>query len=104
MGRFMKGLKTSIKAAVRTLRPKSLEEAMSLAQLVEDREVAERPSRIGNNPQRAMSGQVRSVLGVNQSVGRDILKENGRENVQIQPTAFKHMTEAEIQAKRARGL
>ncbi|CAM8908260.1 unnamed protein product [Rhodiola kirilowii] len=89
MGNFMKGLKAQIREGVRVLRPKGLEEAMYLAQLVEDEKAAERSN------QRAMPSQ--RIANTGPDTG------GAREPAGRIPNHRK-MTEADVESRRTRGL
>ncbi|KAL9669884.1 hypothetical protein QQ045_007434 [Rhodiola kirilowii] len=93
MGNFMKGLKAQIHEGVRVLRPRGLEEAMHLVQLIEDKKGAERSSqRAGPSPR---------LPRTEPSTGG--AREKAREPAGGDST-YRKMTEADVESRRARGL
>ena len=103
MANFLKGLKPEVRAAVRTLNPRNLASAMTMAQLVEDQRRVERagrgPSVAESRP--PLSGRP-SLLG-QRDQGR--VEAAGPVQGGMRPAGeFMRLTETEYQAKRAKGL
>ncbi|XP_024027885.1 uncharacterized protein LOC112093511 [Morus notabilis] len=102
-GNFMKGLKPEIRAALRLLRPRGLGETMELAQMIEDKNTTARVNRsntVGFSYQNSAppGGQKTQTLGFQRETQKD--RDSG-----VRPGGtIKHLTETEIQDKRAKGL
>ncbi|KAI0493558.1 hypothetical protein KFK09_023677 [Dendrobium nobile] len=102
-GNFMKGLKAEIRAAVKVLMPSDLEEAMKLAQLVENQNNLEKGARSSSS-----GGSYKTTTTLLAQKGPASV--NNNEITREKPIGggsgdnFKKLTETELQEKRAKGL